>query len=189
MCYWIWDKGNPREAHGIARVRELTMMWDRANSNWVKHILPGLTYNSSLVRTFCFYPQPLHHATDLPLFNWMCEAWLSPAIPCSSFPKHEDGNHPISTEQSQAEHQPTKNCCANRNVEVVEGCAEPAFYSPSYHSWSHLLVKPHNGSPPKHLVSSSAWISVKKQTDKNATANNSPALVPPLAESFQLTKV
>lgn len=142
MCYWIWDKGNPREAHGIARVRELTMMWDRANSNWVKHILPGLTYNSSLVRTFCFYPHHLHHATDFSLFNWMFEAWLSPAIPCSSFPKHEDGNHPISTEQSQAEHQPTKNCCANRNVEVVEGCAEPAFYSPSYHSWSHCWLNP-----------------------------------------------
>lgn len=101
----------------------------------------------------------------------------------------------MSTKQKQAKHQPTKNCCANRNAEVVEGCAEPAFYSPSLscHSWSQLLLKPHNAFPPKRAVSSSAWISVRKQTDKNATTNkftsSGDVLVPPLAESFQLTKV
>lgn len=171
MCYWIWDKGNPTEAREISKVRELMMMWDRVKSNWVKHVSQELTYNSSLVSTFCFCPQHLHHATDLPLFNWIC---LKPDSPQLSrvhlFPSMRMS---ISAKRKQAEHQPTKNCCANRNVKVVEGCEEPAFYSPSLSccSWSHLLDAHHNGSPPKHLVSSSAWISVKKQTDKNATPN------------------
>lgn len=94
---------------------------------------------------------------------------LSPATPCSSFPRHEGVNQ----HWTKTSRIPTKTRCANRNAEVVEGCAVPAFYSPSLscHSWSHLLVKPHNTSPPKHDVSSSAWISVKKQTDENATPN------------------
>lgn len=161
-------------------------MWDRVKSNWVKHIPPDLTYNSSLASTFCFYPQHLHHATDLPLFNWMLEGWLSPAIPCSSFPKHEDGNQhwtkPSRTPKIAVQTEMLKLLKAVKSQPFIL-LLLPVIHGPT--CWLNPTMAPLQSIFFPHLhgfQSKSRQIKMPHQT-------NSPALVLPLAESFQLTKV
>lgn len=160
MCCWIWDKGNPTEARGIPKVRELTVMWDRAKSNWVKHISQDPTHNSSLASIFCFYPQHLYHVTDLPLFNWRCLKPNSPQI--SHVHLFPSLRMEISTEPS------------NKKITVQTEMLKLLKAMKSQHFFLFPVVHgPTCWLTPQHLPSKGCVLICmdfsQKQTDKNAT--------------------